>query len=69
MADRKMGVLSEQRAEAGRKSKFLQEMQPAPDTYLSGSQSEVQNVGSDGNIQNPSTAILASSRSRDSLKF
>lgn len=64
MADRRMGILSEQRAESGRRSRFLQ-AESAPAKNSSHQQSYQQNMfqeaSSGDGFYSPSSGILAKS--------
>ena len=68
MADRKMGKISEQQAEAGRKSRFLQEAQAAPCKGFSSQETVLHEVAGKENLLNSSNAMFATSDGHDSLK-
>jgi hypothetical protein len=66
MANRRANHLSEQQAEAGRRSKYLQNRQAASNASVSYASASVHEVRNDGNsAPNLSTGILAKSASLD----
>jgi hypothetical protein len=66
MANRRVNHLSEQQAEAGRKSKYLQNRQVASDASVSYAATSLHEVMNDGNsAPNLSTGMLAKSAGLD----
>lgn len=66
MANRRINHLSEQQAEAGRKSKYLQNRQVASDASVSYAAATLHEVRDNGNsAPNLSAGMIAKSASRD----